>query len=320
MKVAFLCNKLTIRGDNVAMYDYAHFNETLLGNQSVIITRDFNKIMNHFDVDIKAYLKFKRRFPVFYYEKREDLDVIVEREKIDVLYIIKSGTLIDGLITNKCKCVIHCVFELNNPHGDVYASVSPSVNKMWNTNYPVVPHMIYIPEVVGDLREELNIPKSNIVFGRYGGKETFDLKFAQQVVVKVASENPNYTFLFMNTYRFCDLKNVIFLEGNTDMIYKRKFINTCDAMIHGGARGETFGIACGEFSVCKKPVIVYNQPNGGRSHLEILGEKAVIYNNPNELYEILKQFDPSKYNMENNGYMNYNPENVMKIFKEVFLS
>ena len=30
--------------------------------------------------------------------------------------------------------------------------------------------------------------------------------------------------------------------------------------------------------------------------------------------------NPPKYDMKENGYLNYNPENVMKIFKEVFLN
>ena len=63
--VAFLSNKLTLRGTEVAIYDYAHYNETLLGNHSIIITRDYNRIKNEYDVDVQAYDKFKRRFNVF---------------------------------------------------------------------------------------------------------------------------------------------------------------------------------------------------------------------------------------------------------------
>ena len=42
--VAFLSNKLTLRGTEVAIYDYAHYNETLLGNKSVMITRDYTRL------------------------------------------------------------------------------------------------------------------------------------------------------------------------------------------------------------------------------------------------------------------------------------
>uniref|UniRef100_A0A6C0HJ50 Uncharacterized protein n=1 Tax=viral metagenome TaxID=1070528 RepID=A0A6C0HJ50_9ZZZZ len=40
--IAFLSNKLTLRGTEIAMYDYAEYNEILLGNKSIIITRNYN--------------------------------------------------------------------------------------------------------------------------------------------------------------------------------------------------------------------------------------------------------------------------------------
>jgi hypothetical protein len=318
MKVGFLTNKLTLRGTEVAVYDYADYNETILGNESIILTRSFESVRNGFDVDLKAYLKFKKRFSKMLYYDKSSIDNIVINENIDVLYIIKSGNKNDGLITSKCKCVIHCVFELNDKHGDVYAGISQSLNDIWKTKYRVVPHMISIPDLKEDLRESLNIPSTNIVFGRYGGRETFDIGFAKEVVIQDARENLNYTFLFMNTYPFCQLKNVIFLEGTEDMVKKRMFINSCDAMIHARERGESFGLSCGEFAVCEKPVITYGLSKE-RNHLDVLGDKAVIYHNHDELYKLLKEFDKSKYDMKENGYLNYNPENVMKIFKEVFL-
>mgnify|MGYP000291564442 CR=1 FL=1 len=49
----------------------------------------------------------------------------------------------------------------------------------------------------------------------------------------------------------------------------------------------------------------------------ILKEKAVCYQNENELTEILETFQVGKYDMKNNGYMFYSPENVMDIFNNV---
>ena len=40
-----------------------------------------------------------------------------------------------------------------------------------------VPYVVDLPEVDGDLREELGIPENAFVFGRNGGSETFDLDF-----------------------------------------------------------------------------------------------------------------------------------------------
>ena len=41
-KIAFHSNQLCIRGTEVALFDYAHYNETILGNKSYIIS-DANK-------------------------------------------------------------------------------------------------------------------------------------------------------------------------------------------------------------------------------------------------------------------------------------
>lgn len=318
MKIGFLTNKLTLRGTEVAVYDYAHHNEKLLGNESIIITRSFSSVQNSYDVEIKAYKKFEKRFPKIFYYDQMLLDEIIESEKIDVLYIIKSGGKGDNLFTSKCKCVIHCVFDLNDPHGDVYAAISSTLNQIWNTSFPVVPHMIDVGETSENLRKALGIHENNLVFGRYGGRESFDIVFAKEVVYQLALENSNITFIFMNTFPFCKLGNVLFIQGTDDMLMKRRFINTCDAMIHARQRGESFGLSCGEFAVCGKPVITFGDSKE-RNHLDVLGEKALVYRNKDELYKILKEFDKNKCDMQENGYKFYTPENVMKIFKQVFL-
>jgi hypothetical protein len=178
--------------------------------------------------------------------------------------------------------------------------------------------MVTLPDCNDNLRETLGIPEDAIVFGRYGGKESFDIKFVYDVIKNIISSRSNVYFLFMNTNIFYEHKNIIYLPGNADMIFKRKFINTCDALIHARERGETFGLTSGEFSICKKPVITWGGSNE-REHLLILKEKAVIYNTPNDLYNILETFTKNKYDVSENGYMFYSPENVMKIFNEICL-
>jgi glycosyltransferase involved in cell wall biosynthesis len=315
--VAFLSNKLTLRGTEVAMYDYADYNEKILGNKSIIITRDFNKIYNHWDVDKMAYEKFNKRFQVYYYETQNDIDKIVLNNKITHLYIIKAGDH-DGLYSNYCKNIIHCVFSTRQPHGDIYIPVGQTVNNLCKTNYRVLPHIVTLPECNENLRSELNIPNDAVVFGRYGGKETFDIRFVHDVIKNIVDNTNNIYFLFMNTNNFYEHKNIIHIPGNSDVIYKIKFINTCDALIHARVSGETFGLTCGEFAICKKPVITWS---GSREneHLLILKEKAVIYNNPQELYDILMTFTKDKYYVNENGYMFYTPENVMTIFNTLCL-
>ena len=171
--VGFISHKLTLRGTEIAMYDYADFNESLLGNKSIIITKDYEKIKNEYDVHIDAYKKFQNRFTVLYYETQNDVDEIVSKYNISHLYIIKISES-DFLISTKCKNLIHKVFHSLNYHGDVYAVVSNYVNNRCNTNYPVVPHMIRVFDTQENLKNELNIPENAIVFGCYGGSSSFN--------------------------------------------------------------------------------------------------------------------------------------------------
>jgi hypothetical protein len=315
--VAFLSNKLTLRGTEIALYDYADNNEKILNNKSIIITRDYNLVKNEFDVDKQAYDKFHDRFVVEYYSNTTDLDNIVLKYGITHLYIIKAGDW-DGLLSSKCKNLIHCVFSTRVPHGSVYSAIGNCVNNLCNTNFPVVPHMVYLPETSKNLRETHNIPERAIVFGRYGGRESFNIPFVHNVIKNILSTRDDIYFLFMNTDRFYEHSNIIYLDGSSCMIHKRIFINSCDALIHARDRGETFGLTCGEFAICKKPVITY----GGvteNEHLLILKDKAVIYNNELDLYNIMNTFTKDKYDMSDNGYMFYNPVNVMNIFKNTYL-
>ncbi len=310
--VAFLSNKLTLRGTEIAIFDYADYNEKILGNKSIIITRDYDKIKHEWDVDIQAYNKFKDRFEVYYYESQNDIDQIILTNKTTHLFIEKSGAH-DGLFSNNCKNIIHCVFDVSQKHGDVYTPIGQTINNQQGTNYPVTPYMVTLPECNENLKEELNIPENAIVFGRYGGKESFDIQFVYKVIEDMVNSRNDVYFLFMNTNVFYEHKNIIYLPGNTDMVFKRKFINTCNALIHARERGETFGLTCGEFSICKKPVITWGL-SIEREHLIILKEKAIIYNTDQELKNIFETFTKDKYDVNENGYMFYNPVNVMNIF------
>jgi hypothetical protein len=108
-------------------------------------------------------------------------------------------------------------------------------------------------------------------------------------------------------------------------IDKNKFIQTCDAHIECGSMGHSFGLAIAEFSVNNKPIIAYlghknNSQIWNDSHIKILGDKGIYFSDEKDFYHIITNFDPEEYkNKDVNAYKKYSPENVMKIFKEVFL-
>ena len=169
-------------------------------------------------------------------------------------------------------------------------------------------------------RSKLNIPDNAIVFGRHGGKDNFNIDYVKKTIKEISSENENIYFLFVNTNKFCsDRHNIIHLGYIGDLDEKVEFINTCDAMIHSQKFGETFGLSVAEFSIRNKPVLTSNQ--GNDVHIKLLGNRANVYNSPEKLkYFILNFKDIILTKHINwNMYEEYNPENVMKIFHEVFI-
>ena len=123
----------------------------------------------------------------------------------------------------------------------------------------------------------------------------------------------------MNTNEFYKHPRIIYLSGTTNMEIKRKFINTSDALLHARKDGESFGLTCGEFALALKPVITFDG-SIERNHINILDNKAILYSNYESIYKILNEFSKDKYNMEGNGYLEYNPENIMKIFNSIYIN
>ena len=304
MHIGFLNNQLDCRGTGNAIYNYAHYNEEILGNKSTIYTFSGEK---H---DAGAYAKFKDRFKI--------LNTTDGFSKLDALYHIKSGNNDDDDFSPMVPYLVHSVFD-NEPHGTIYATISEWMGERFKL--PYVPHIVEIFQTDDDLRNQLNIPKDAIVFARYGGVDTFTIDFAWDVINELLQSRDDVYFLFMNTnepnFPLFDRNRIIFLPSTVDPYEKRKFINTSDAFLHARLQGETFGIAVGEFAIAGKPIITYSD-SPERSHLFELGETAYLYNDRISLLDRLKNM-PSKQQIFNTRYMNFTPEKVMNKFKEVFL-
>jgi hypothetical protein len=313
MKIAFHTNQLSLRGTEVAMYDYAKYNEEILKNESIIISKD-PSIWNYSHP--LAEKKFKDRFKVLQYKNFLDVEPFLNKEQVDVFYAQKTG-INDGIVSLGRKTVIHMVFQNYQPHGDVYAAISKWLGNRFNI--PYVPYMLDLPNIEGNLRQELGIPENAIVFGRHGGAETFDILFVKNVVKEIIKTRNDIYFLFMYTNKFVDSSKVIHLDGNQDLEYKTRFINTCDAMLHARTAGETFGLAVAEFSIRNKPIITFGGLQRESAHLQMLGNKAIKYFYDKDLKKIINDFTP-KPEIDWNAYRDYVPEIVMNKFKEVFLT
>lgn len=311
--IIFHSNQLGHRGTEVALFDYAFYNKTILGNES-FITYNRHSINNNAEV----ISKFEKYFTVMPYEKFSDVDDNLLKMNIDLLYAIKSGG-IDEAISKNVPTMVHAVFPVSprHIHGSAYAFLSSWLSKICSNNLvPYVPPIITLPNDDTDLRVFLGIDKDSIVFGCYGGENSFDIEFAKMAVADVANKRDDIYFIFMNIKKFISHPRVIFLPGSSNPLQKVKFINSCNAMLHARLLGESFGLACGEFSIRNKPILTFS---GSRdtNHIEILGNKAILYSNYFDLIKILTNFDPNEINKKSwDCYSDlFNPSTVMRMFK-----
>ena len=311
MKVLFHTHTLNFRGTAVAVYDYAKYNQEILGNESVICYNA--SVPQEVDVSTESDVVelFKKQFQVVSYTSDSELQTLCDG--IDVAYFIRYGH--NEPLPN-VRTAVHAVFQAYEPHGDRYAYVSEWLSKKMGHDVPFVPHIVTLPEPTEDFRHKLNIPKDKMVIGRIGGYMTFDLPFVKKQLTVFLQKNDDYVFLMANTEPFIKHPNVRYINSIVDRQKKSNFINTCDAMLHARQRGESFGLSICEFLFHNKPVLAWE---GGvdLNHVHLLKKTGLLYNEdnfidklqsinsyPNDFKSIVKQFEP---------------EAVMKKFNEVFI-
>lgn len=315
LKIAFHTNEIGVRGSEWASYKYAHYNEKILGNDSIYIAGPKSSQFER----PESHKVFSERFKVYRYDNWSEVDNILLNEGVDIIYMHKGGNN-DGKYSNVAKTCVHACFQMYDPHGDVYAYNSEWLSGIMNNgSNPFVPLMVDLPNNKSNLRQYLNIPNEAVVFGRLGGPDQFDINYVKEAVKKVLSEREDVYFLFGFTDPFISHPRVIHYPAFCDEDFKNQFINTCDAMIHARTMGESFGLAIAEFSSKNKPVITFNGGND-KAHLHMLGDKALYYNNYDEVYNILNNFTKDLSLRDWDAYSEkYNPNAVMKKFKEVFI-
>ena len=322
MNVGFFVRHFTCRGTEVAIYDYAKYNEELLHNKSYIIcfTQEKQFTMG-FPNERVSYNKFSSRFPVIEINDISEMQNVTRDYSLSFFYTLTYGGANDIYqfenknIWGSCKTIKHCVFDTTSPDAaDFYISISEKLNEKYGTSIPVIPHMVDLPNCEQDLRDELNIPKDALVFGRYGGIGEFDISFVHEAIAEFLNMDSNAYFLFMSTDPFFTHPRVIYLDRNIDPVFKVKFINTCSAMIHARHMGETFGLSIAEFSSKNKPV--FTCPCGDLEHVKILGNKAILYTSKDDLLHFFKHTRNLLAAIsEWNAYQYYCPSNIMNLFK-----
>lgn len=313
LRVAFIEFQLAFRGTQGTIWQYAYYNQKILGNKSVIFTRSHPNSYSP-DVNNESIKYFLDHFEVFYLDEN-DINTQMKFLQIDIAFIPLHGRLDDNIIIpTNIPTITHLIFDNKSKKGTIQTAISDYISK--NT-IDVLPNILEVHETKDSLHEVLNIPKDAIVFGRYGGYKSFDIKYVKDIIIRYALENINTYFIFMNTEKFSseNIKNIIYLEPTRNIEYKTKFINTCDAMIHARRAGETFGMSCGEFALKNKPILT--SISGDTAHISLLGNLAILYDEYN-LYEILSKFTKNYKITNQHNYNKYSINDNIHLF-EIYL-
>lgn len=314
MKIAFYQPHLCLRGTTIAIHDYAFNLKKYFNIETLIIYEENHPLNNQSVVE-----RFNKNFNCISINNICDLDKILEKNECDYVYIIKLGFR-DERISRNTKMLIHAtgMAPANEKHGHRFAYVSEWSSKYCsNLQIPYVPHMIDLPEFSENMRNQLNIPESAIVFGRTGGLDSWDIGFVNNAIFNILNSRNDIYFIFQNTNLPFKHERIKHISPSQEPYFKVKFINSCDAFLHARSQGESFGIACGEFSSKNKPIITWIGSRE-RCHIDILGDKGIYYANEKQIYDILYNFE--KQQKDWNCYKEFTPEKVINKFKEVFLN
>lgn len=321
MIIGFHTKQLTERGTEVALFDYALGAQQVLGHEArIFVPADTSKLIP----EIKA--RFEERFEVVLYESASDIDC-------DALYVIKRG--LPGRITQTTPELVHAFYDASHPHGHRFATVSEWVSHTaaWKLRLlrgrtltipkpkrpPVVPHIVTLPELDDDLRADLSIPEDAVVFGRHGGEGTFNVPFVREAICAAVEQRDDVWFLLVNVDRFCDHGRVVHVPLMTGRAEIRRFVNSCDYMIHAHALGETFGLAVAEFAYAGVPVLTFlGSPR--LAQLDLLHDGLLLPYT--EYSDVLADFTALPRRLApapTDVPQRYSPEHVMQQFDKVFL-
>jgi len=315
MNIAFYVDEMNLRGVANSTYQFAYQNKKFLKNKSIIF---YNK--KNYRNKNNVIKKFQSKFRVVGISEFKEIENYKDKFLIDYIYVQKGGNK-DNWVSNKIKTLVHGVYpqKINQVHGYRFAYVSEWLSKNFSNNkIPFVPLITEVSKTKENLKKKLKISRDKLVLGCYGGESSFDLKFVQSAIKTVTNKRKDIIFLFLNINKFCNHKQIKFLKGTTDENLKKKFINTCDAMIYGRSLGESFGLSCGEFAIENKLIISYKF-NRHRSHsYNITSKQFIEYKSYKSLIKILLNLK-KKSSIYKNKYQNYSNKKMIKVFQNVFL-
>jgi hypothetical protein len=334
MKIGFLDNQINERGGTLQVYLYAKYARDILGHSVTILYPNIRYMYEDSEWTRKKRIllshvskRYRERIKAGYDDSmgkriRDDgielIQTSLERDfgEFDALYHYKNGKN-DHFRPKGTRYWVHACSVASQPHGDRYIAVSSWLGRL--CGIPYVPHLVQCADDSTNLRQKLGIPPEGIVFGRYGGRGTFDLPWAWDAIEQSLAQLKNIYFLFANTDVKLRHERIFDLPTIYDPVQKRRFINTSDAMLHARESGEAFGIAVGEFAVCGKRVLTYGK-SPERAHIEML-RHPLCYNDTAELKRAIEMVGSGQAPQEDGGeFLDCTPEKVMKMFDKAFIN
>jgi hypothetical protein len=317
MKLAFWTLAFTVRGVERAIYDYAcAFEDHVQDAESFIVfpagcafAMDIGYHLHHDENIFKQFLhRFRNR--MYAYTSTIDLESFLLKNEIEYVYVQKEGRMdAQDIGSPQIKLLTHCAFVADQPHGHKYVAVSEDV--FINRSLPGLPRLVVpcivkpLPSVpvseVQQARQRFGIHDNDIVIGRHGGFNTFNIPFVPILLNKWMTDHPGHrlVFLFLNTKPMPELEahneRVKYIQSTHDLYQKALFIDMCDAMLHARTDGESFGLAVAEFAQRGKIVMTYNgvalEPWYYRHHEKVLGNLGWYYSNEKELSQLLDKLN-----------------------------
>jgi hypothetical protein len=321
MLLGFHSKQLTERGTEVAMFEYALGAQRLLGHEArVFIPANPGKVIP----TVKE--RFDEHFEVVIYKDSKEI-------ACDALVVMKRGW--PGQVTETIPELNHSFLEASSPHGHRFAVISdwiagtarheltlprgrmvrvPKLRKP-----PVIPYILHMPPSDGDMRAELRIPEDAIVFGRHGGVGTFNVPFVFGAIREALERRDDIWFVLINVEPFVESDRVIRLPLTVDRADLRRFIDTCDYMLHAHTKGETFGLAPLEFALAGAPVLTWLDSER-KAHIDILDEDLLLgYRTQDDVLRLLTTLPRREAPVASDLGACFSSERVMATFDEVFL-
>ena len=263
--------------------------------------------------------RFADAFPTFAYESEAEMQRLIEAQRIDTAYFLKTRRR-DARVARSCRTAVHEVFNFFHPHGDAYAYISQSVAVMMTGGrYPAVPLVVDPPQPRANLRAQLGIPADAMVVGRHGAPDQFNIPFLPKAIEAALERRKDLWVLLLNTTRFSAHERIVHLPTTPDRQGVVDFISSCDVGLNGRRVGENFGLALAEFLAQDRPTLVWA---GGRdrNHLTLVDDLAFVYRTSADLTEKLCALERRDWGGRWRARIApFAPANVMQTFADVFL-